>query len=705
MAVDPAVSDPLASLPIPPLSSSIFSDDLTLPDGFHIFDDEGFDITFDDFHLPSDTEEFLNSTVHPSNPFDLSSSDPEFNEFVSDPETVIAESGNLSANYGSDVSGFLNIPSPDNYGAGFGEEARALENSSPELRNENPVSSQGSGNCGSAGSEAAMNCPSPDSGNSVVDQKVKREAGSNFVLKRKNESSDVNSESRTIKYRRSNETSTTTENSNEVEEKDDKKKARLIRNRESAQLSRQRKKHYVEELEDKVRAMHATIQDLNARITYFAAENATLKQQMVAGGGGGVCSPPVMYPPHPAMAPMGYPWMPCPPYVVKSQGSQVPLVPIPRLRPQQPASSSQKSKKVEVKKTVEGTSKTKTKTKKVASISFLGLLLFILLFGGLVPIMNVKLGGVTDGVYSGKSNDYKLYNQQHHGRVLMSDDHLNRTNHNASEPLVASLYVPRNDKLVKIDGNLIIHSVLASEKAMASREEEGMSKRDDTGLKVALDLVPAISVPAVKMNGGRQPHMYRTSSDHQRALPSDKENLKSKHADGKLQQWFREGLAGPMLSSGMCSEVFQFDVSAASASGAIIPATSVVNITATENDHNSTYISNITTVKNRRILHGLPIPLSATNITKEQVRATKANGHDSNHSEPGHKNSPASSMVVSVLFDPREAGDGGDVDGMMGGGKGKSFSRIFVVVLLDSVKYVTYSCMLPLKGASHLVTA
>lgn len=150
----------------------------------------------------------------------------------------------------------------------------------------------------------------------------------------------------------------------------------------------------------------------------------------------------------------------------------------------------------------------------------------------------------------------------------------------------------------------------------------------------------------------------------------------------------------------MCTEVFQFDTSMASASGAIVPATSAVNITATENRHNSTYI---TTVKNRRILHGLPIPLpdSTTNITKEQVA-----GHDSKH-EDGNKHNPVSSMVVSVLVDPREAGDGVDVDGgMMGGGKGKSFSRIFVVVLLDSVKYVTYSCMLPLKGINHhLVTA
>lgn len=59
-----------------------------------------------------------------------------------------------------------------------------------------------------------------------------------------------------------------------------------------------------------------------------------------------------------------------------------------------------------------------------------------------------------------------------------------------------------------------------------------------------------------------------------------------------------------------------------------------------------------------------------------------------------------SPMVVSVLVDPRETGDA-DVDGVMGK---KSLSKIFVVVLIDSVKYVTYSCMLPFKGpALHLV--
>ena len=58
-------------------------------------------------------------------------------------------------------------------------------------------------------------------------------------------------------------------------------------------------------------------------------------------------------------------------------------------------------------------------------------------------------------------------------------------------------------------------------------------------------------------------------------------------------------------------------------------------------------------------------------------------------------------MVVSVLVDPREGGDG-DIDGMIGGPN--SLSRVFVVVLVDSAKYVTYSCVLPRSGAPHLVS-
>ncbi|KAI3497041.1 hypothetical protein L1887_39422 [Cichorium endivia] len=60
----------------------MFSDDLTYPDDFLSFDNGDFDITFDDIQLPSDTKDFFNSTFNPTNPIDMSSSDPEFNALM-----------------------------------------------------------------------------------------------------------------------------------------------------------------------------------------------------------------------------------------------------------------------------------------------------------------------------------------------------------------------------------------------------------------------------------------------------------------------------------------------------------------------------------------------------------------------------------------------------------------------------------------------
>lgn len=143
---------------------------------------------------------------------------------------------------------------------------------------------------------------------------------------------------------------------------------------------------------------------------------------------------------------------------------------------------------------------------------------------------------------------------------------------------------------------------------------------------------------------------------------------------------FNLACEGPMLSSGMCTEVFQFDISSA-----IIPATSTRNVSI-ESSQNTT---NSYRGKNRRILHS-PIPISASsqNMSDENVGR---NGHKENL----NANNTLSPMVVSVLVDPREAGDA-DGESVMGS---KSLSRIFVVVLIDSVKYVTYSCMLPFKGS------
>lgn len=732
------------SLPIPPMDSVFFETntqninnsetfDSDLGFGFGFDDNSNFELTFDDiddFYLPSENEEFIISE-HCLDSVQLGVEEPIQSQPIQVSDSISGSSGVSTDHVGSDVSKFLNFSGSGSAESGSGDApARVLNFPSPESGGSESggggsVSSQGSGN-------------GPRSPNViVVDQMIKVEeetASKNCVSKRKKDHVEegISADSRTPKYRRSSETvaDSVSFEAAPANEDEEKRKARLMRNRESAQLSRQRKKHYVEELEDKVRSMHSTIAELNSKISYFMAENATLRQQL----SGNVQPPPPhsgMYPHPAAMAPMGYPWMPpCAPYVIKQQGSQVPLVPIPRLKPQQPVPAP-KAKKPESRKS-EG------KTKKVASVSFLGLLFFVMLFGGLVPFVNVRYGGIGDKVPGGAGYVSDRFYDRQHGRVLSVNeysngsrgsvgggfssgefDNTNKVNYvrgrvrieecerkgqgsqplpgsdesirfgNGSEPLVASLYVPRNDKLVKIDGNLIIHSVLASEKAMASQAEPEKKDNKETGLAIHRDLAQALAIPEVGGNRGRHSHVYRNPTGGQKALASGsadtlKDNLKSAPADGKLQQWFREGLAGPMLSSGMCTEVFQFDASPASAPGAIIPASSVSNVPA-KHLKNATRLSK---GRNRRILNRLPIPVAGSNynITEEHVRNSSQK-----ESFQGNK---SSSMIVSVLVDPREAGDS-EVDGMI---RPKSLSRIFVVVLMDSVKYVTYSCVLPRSG-------
>ena len=61
------------------------------------------------------------------------------------------------------------------------------------------------------------------------------------------------------------------------EETDAKKQARLIRNRESAQLSRQRKKQYLDELERRCRGLQTTNSELHGLVARLTAENNGLR--------------------------------------------------------------------------------------------------------------------------------------------------------------------------------------------------------------------------------------------------------------------------------------------------------------------------------------------------------------------------------------------------------------------------------------------
>ncbi|GMH20224.1 hypothetical protein Nepgr_022065 [Nepenthes gracilis] len=751
--------------PFPPVDPDLLSEDLLFLESFTA--DLGFDFdpefSFDDLAF---AEDLLVDPDSSSGYTDPLTSDNASNISQCPCPITGANSGSTSAVLkGSDNQGLIVLDQGlDNEISRTGDEIRASNYSSTESSLEfgdrgpivsgasnSPLSESGGCNqeaSHGSGVSHAVSPPSPESGNSdrdassyshdeisenylingTVDRKINlKDAGNKCILpKRKKEQENVSVEARTSKLRRS---SITAENANFGigSEEEDKRNARLMRNRESAQLSRQRKKQYTEELEDKVRSMHSTITELNSKMSFIIAENASLRQQL---GGAGVCPlpPPVVYP----IAPMGYPWMPCAPYVVKPQGSQVPLVPIPRLKPQQPEPAPKVNKKLESKKSGGN-------TKKVASISFLGLLFFILFFGGPVPIVNIKNGGIGDMV-----NLTDRLSDAHKGKVLKVSSHLNGTDYdgsvgfsvrefdngngyckgihcerlkadmdqkehtmqfkpdselfnpvdNASVPLVASLFVPRNDKLVKIDGNLIIHSVLATEKARAARAAEGEGTGKETSLALARNYGPPYPIPGAGRNNVRHSLLDRDAGRQQRALSSgsadDFKPSTSSESDGKLQEWFREGLAGPMLSSSMCTEVFQFDVSPTP--GSIVPAATAANDTAPKGQKSPQKKG-----RNRRILHGHPIPLGGSTLN------TTRGPMGPNSPKDGFLGSkPRSSMVVSVLVDPGRVGDF-DGEGVIG--SSQTVSRISVVVLVDGVKYVTYSCTLPRMGSGpHLVS-
>ncbi|KAK6791898.1 hypothetical protein RDI58_010979 [Solanum bulbocastanum] len=133
----------------------------------------------------------------------------------------------------------------------------------------------------------------------VVEHKLKLEgvnaniSNCSYLLKRKKSSKEPNDVSK-------HQTSTIFSLSENVNNDEDKKgMARKIRNRGSAHLSRQRKEHYVKELENNFRIFHSTIQHLNANLSYAMAENVTLKAQLRGTGVPAQVSPPPGIYPYP----------------------------------------------------------------------------------------------------------------------------------------------------------------------------------------------------------------------------------------------------------------------------------------------------------------------------------------------------------------------------------------------------------------------
>lgn len=113
--------------------------------------------------------------------------------------------------------------------------------------------------------------------------------------------------------------------------------------------------------------------------------------------------------------------------------------------------------------------------------------------------------------------------------------------------------------------------------------------------------------------------------------------------------------------------------------GAVVPASSARNISSTNHQSNSNQLTERTNNKN---LHSLP---NVATMTEEHMESKYTK-----YSYDGKR----SSVVVSVRIDPKESPDDKGSDGIMGS---KALPRIYVVVLLERVRYVTYSCVIPVN--------
>ena len=202
----------------------------------------------------------------------------------------------------------------------------------------------------------------------------------------------------------------------------------------------------VEELENKVRSMDSTIAELNSKISYIMAENASLRPQS-----SGNVQPPL-------------------PKVKKSENR-----------------------------------KSKGKTKKVASVSFLGLLFFVMLFGGLVPFVNVRYGGIGDKVPGGVGYVSDRFYDRQLWRVSGANEYSNGSGGSVGGGFSSGEFDNPN-RVNYVRGRVLneeyerkgqgLQPLPGSDESMASQAEPEKKDNKETGLAIRRDLAQALAIPS-----------------------------------------------------------------------------------------------------------------------------------------------------------------------------------------------------------------
>jgi len=142
------------------------------------------------------------------------------------------------------------------------------------------------------------------------------------------------------------------------------------------------------------------------------------------------------------------------------------------------------------------------------------------------------------------------FGPSHHGRVLavegprdtVSDSIDPKPPQSTSEALPALLYLPKNGKHVKINGNLVIKSIVAGEKASLQMSGyDGKSPRNQGKEETSL-AIPGYVAP---LEAGDVRESTSEMKNKLMALAPADGNM-YREDDGLLPQWFSEAMSGKM---------------------------------------------------------------------------------------------------------------------------------------------------------------